>query len=154
MLFYNLSIIERIQVGSYKIIDHTADIAVKLSGDSMEDLFQTAVDALKQVLLNGNMVQPIEQRKIELEAVTPEELLVDFLSEINFILTVKSWVTGKVRKLNISYNNTTWKLYSEITGESLSENHHVEVEIKAVTFHNLKIEQKEGKYRTLLVFDI
>ncbi len=141
-------------MGKFGFIEHTADVAIEVEGSSLEDLFLAAYRGWFEITLNHCTVDKIHRRKLSLTSGSPEELLVDFLSEINFFLTGEYWVCGDVTELQINRNEGQWKLKAVLQGEPFRpETHEIQVEIKAVTFHQLKIEKYDNKFRTLIVFD-
>jgi len=140
--------------GSYKFIDHTADIACKVSGDTLEDLFIAAADAWRNSVVEEMSYCERETKQIEIESFSKEQLLVDFLNEINFLLFTRKWLTNLIIDISIENNNDNWKLNAELEGMPLSEHIKLKQEIKAITFHQMEIEKEGNKYSTLLVFDI
>ncbi len=142
-------------MGTYKQIDHTADVAVRLEGDNYEDLIRTAAAAWREVVLENSQGAPVEKKQLTFETSSLEELLVNCIDELNYLLTVKRWVFYTFEYLKVEKSEEIWKLNAEIAGELLDpQRHSIEIEIKAVTFHQLNIEKENGVYRTLLVFDI
>ena len=140
--------------GSYKFIDHTADIACKVSGDTLEELFTAAVEAWRNSVVEETKCCERESKKFKLKASSKEQLLVDFISEINYYLFTKNWLFNLVLELEIKEKNDSWNLSTEIEGMPVSQDVEIKQEIKAITFHQLNIEKKGNKYSTLLVFDI
>ncbi|WP_018962956.1 archease [Coprothermobacter platensis] len=69
----------------YTFLDHTADLGVAISGECMEELFQSCVDALRDWSFsevgNGTLVH-----NIELSAESEMELWFKFLNEIVFFM--------------------------------------------------------------------
>jgi SHS2 domain-containing protein len=82
--------------GKYNYIDHTADIAVRVTADSMEELFISAAEALMESSVESVNFRETEKKRINLNEYSPEELLVSFLSELNFFFTVRKWLLKKL----------------------------------------------------------
>jgi len=142
-------------MGTYKTIDHTADIAIEISGSSLEDLFHTAWQAWYETVLGGLKVHSKVRKNIKLRAATTEELLVSFLGEINYWLLVKKWIAAKIEQLEFSTGNGLLILETVVSGQSLnSDKHELQVEVKAVTFHQMEIKQLDNNFSTRLVFDV
>jgi protein archease len=142
-------------MGNYQTIDHTADIAIEISGNSLEDLFQTAYQAWYETVLgHARCLSQVKKRK-KLQAFSPEELLVNFVSELNFWLMVKKWIVARIEKLELSEENGQLTLKVIATGQSFDpEKHELQAEVKAVTFHQLEIKQRGNNLYTRLVFDV
>lgn len=151
-------------MGHYEFINHTADVGVRITGKSMEELFVTAAHAWRDVVLGESTVSGHQEpsryrrssgRKVEFTADSSEELLVEFLGELNFLLTTKYWLCRDVQQMEISKIDQQWNLQAHLQGESLQPEHYqVQLEIKAITYHNLSIEETDGEYQTVMVFDI
>ncbi|MCX7797746.1 MAG: archease [Melioribacter sp.] len=139
----------------YKFLEHTADIAILVEGKSIEDLFLSAFYAWKDITIESKKVTNENSKKFLFEAKSLEELLIEFLGELNYQLYTKKWIINIVKKVLIERTNSNYHLEIEALGESYnSKNHIIKEEIKAVTFHQMKIEEKDGNFSTMIVFDI
>ncbi|RQW06167.1 MAG: archease [Calditrichaeota bacterium] len=142
-------------MGKYRTINHTADLAVELQADTIEDLFKTAARAWRNAVLEKSKVRKQETKKIELHSPMLDELLVETVSELNYLFSVGQWLFSDFKKLDIYEENEEWYLTAMVTGEPFDEERHqVEAEIKAVTFHKMDIRRVNGKFKTTMVFDI
>ena len=139
-------------------IPHTADIQIRVFGKTVKELFANALYGMFQVIEprtdscevnDGRLVckeLPIK-REIEVSAPDKEALLVDFLSEALYLSDV----------YNEAYFDADFAKFSDdalrgtIKGISI---HGFNVEIKAVTYHGMKIEQVDGVWQTDIVFDV
>ncbi len=107
------------------------------------------------MVLEDAEIRSQETRQISLVSTDPEDLLVQWLSELNFFLTTQFWVFNEVEEIFINKEESDWCLNGRIGGESFdTERHYIYFDIKAVTFHQLNIEHFDGKYQTRVVFDI
>ena len=138
----------------YKFIEHTADIAVVVSGDSLEELFTAAAEGLTHSIA-GNL-QPDGQlaSTINLRAETVEELLVEYLNEINYLVEVKKQIYSGTQEIAISRKDNIFELSAIVNLIELDPDINLENEIKAITYHQMKIECKDNLYTTRIVFDI
>ena len=141
-------------LGSYKQIDHTADIAFEVSGESLEELFKASSKAWLTSVVDVTIFSQSENKKIELNSFSIEQLLVDFLSELNFNLFTKKWLCYSVDDLSIEKKEDVWSLIATLTGNNISPEIHLKHEIKAITFHQMNIKKSGKDFSTLLVFDI
>jgi SHS2 domain-containing protein len=142
-------------MGGFHFIEHTADVAVEIQSDSLKDLFTIAGTAWRQIVFGPSEIRPSSVRNFETEAESCEELLVEFLSELNYIWTIKRWIAGKVEEVIFREKPGIIRLNAQLSGEAYEPDRHiVEVEIKAVTFHQMDIKFEEGQYTTKVVFDI
>jgi SHS2 domain-containing protein len=75
------------------------------------------------------------------------------LNELNFLITTKKWLCLKVVSIKI-IEDDTWELSAELNGIKGADNFQYKQEIKSVTYHQMEIVNKDGKFSTLVVFDI
>ncbi|GAB4379690.1 MAG: archease [Calditrichia bacterium] len=142
-------------MANYQFIDHTADLAIKVYGKTVEEIFIHAALAWQKCIFEEAIPAPAEEMELHLLADSPEELLVEFLSEINYQTTIKQWCFSKIKQISVRPVDKKYELNALILGEKYDEKkHQIQMEIKAVTFHQLRIEKKDGLYQTLIVFDI
>ena len=140
--------------GSYKQIDHTADIAFEVSGESLEELFKASSKAWLTSVVDVTILNQGEIKKTELNSFSIEQLLVDFLSELNFNLFTKKWLCYSVDDLSLEKKEVVWSLFAGLTGNNIGPEIHLKHEIKAITFHQMNIKKLDNVFSTLLVFDI
>ena len=139
---------------SYKFIDHTADIAVELSGDSLEELFIAGSEAWLETSTEKIISEADDSLEIDRSSDSIEELLVTFLNELNYLLTTRKWICLKVESIKIVEENPSWSLSAELNGIKMGNDVILKQEIKSVTYHQMEIVKKDGKHSTLVVFDI
>lgn len=139
---------------NYKFIEHTADIAVELTASTIEELFLCAVDAWNKAMLDAEILYDDEKIKLDFEAESLEELLVNFLSEINYLFLTKKWFCTSVEDVKLIHTDK-YKLTARLAG-LIVDNSKIDFkeEIKAITYHQLEIKKINGKYTTRIVFDI
>ena len=140
---------------SYKFFDHTADIAVEVSGQTLEELFLSSAAAWKETVIEQKEFNGSDSKNISIISESLEILLVQFLSELNYFLLTKEWLMNSIEELKIKEQNDRYHLNAKIYGEEYdSEKHFLKVEIKAVTFHQMEIKRKKNEFSTSIVFDV
>ncbi|MCK5024040.1 MAG: archease [Thermoplasmata archaeon] len=132
----------------YKIIDHTADIAIRTTGKSMNEAFENAGYAMFDTMCDAASVKPLTTKRVECEANDLEQLLVDWLSELLFICDVDDMLFSK-----FEVQITGTKLQAKIYGEKMDRTrHHLKTDIKAITYHMLDVDKETNTVQVL--FDI
>jgi SHS2 domain-containing protein len=140
---------------SYRFIEHTADIAVEVYGESLNDLFTSSCYAWREAAMDISSFQKELSKKFIFNSASLEVLLIELLSELNFQLYTKGWVFVTIQNLMIEKTDSGYNLEIELFGQKQNEEiHKLKEEIKAVTFHQMKIENINNLYKTLIVFDI
>ena len=136
----------------HTFIEHTADIAFDVSSDSLEELFLESARAWRLSVIGDVAGKALSNLNLEISAGSLEELLVNFLNELNFYLTTKKWLCIIFNNLQI--DNTKFLLSVEVSGFQIDESIEIKEEIKSVTYHQMEIVKIDNKFSTRVVFDI
>jgi len=135
----------------YEILDHTADVRVRIEGRGFEDFLRSAALALMDLISDRTKVKPVEGVGFEIKAETGEELLIKMLGEILYVTRVRDMV---FHDLEIEMTGE-YKVKGRLLGEKFdSARHELGLDIKAATYHNLKIQRVNDRFIAEVVFDI
>jgi len=136
----------------FEIIEHTADVRVRVYGENIEELFKNAAYALFSLITNYE-VEENKEKKINLEADTLEDLLVNWLNELISIFFAYKFLP---KSYNVSIKEGAPNmLESSIRGGDFSPyEKKIDLEIKAATYHNLKIERDKDILKAEIIFDV
>ena len=133
------------QSQSFCEIPHRADIALEITGETLDKLFMHAAEGLSHIMgLEVSLEMTIEKEITFVESDT-ESLLVAFLSEL--IFEVENGIWFKIIEVNAGEK----ELKARLAGYAVV---HQKREIKAATYHDLSIQFKEKKWRTAIIFDV
>jgi SHS2 domain-containing protein len=137
--------------GRFKFIDHTGDLGVRVSGESLPRLFEQAAQALTFILTDPETIQIKETRKLLLEAKTDEELLITWLNELVFLFDTQGLLLKTYDVLSVHDH----RLEALAQGETYVEGRHpIKTTVKAATYHQLKIENHQGVWTVQVIFDL
>jgi len=135
----------------YELIEHTADVGIKIFGKDEKELFLNAAYAFFDLITDINVVEPRVSHSVALEGETLEELFFNWLDELLFLFDAKGFV-------GCEFEIEKWgpkRIQAKIKGETFNpDKHPLETAIKAVTYHNLKIHQKDNHWEAEVIFDI
>jgi SHS2 domain-containing protein len=141
-------------VQGFTFVDHTADVAARLQGATLDELFAAAAGALTAVLTVPENVEPVRSIAMTLQASGVELLLVDWVAELLYRFETEAFLVAAARP-RVSETEGRWRLEAEVSGEPRDPGRHpIKVLVKAVTYHGLQIERRDAGYETLLVFDV
>jgi len=140
----------------FEFRDHTADVQVRSWGSSLEEAFsQTAYSLMATITPDLKKIIPKVERKIKIKAEDKEALLFDFLSEFLYIFDVDELVFSQIYVSKIEKLNDNYKLQATLKGEKFDLNkHEIGIEVKAITYSFLNIEEKHESTIIDIVFDI
>ena len=141
---------------SYHITAHTADVIIRAEGAKLEDLFRSLHRGLYTVIF-GKIPRPKASGKpveIHLAAPTPEDLVVDFINELCFHTLTRRTYLKPPGELECGFNSL-WGVRAKYDGVNLAGlKFRPAIEVKSATYHKLKVDYKDGKFRTAVVLDI
>ena len=131
----------------YEILEHKADLRIRAFGKTKEELFLNMLKGMTDSQKPEKIREKIKQ-EIKIKSLDLPSLLVDFLSEILYLSQVNKEI----------YNNVKFKKFSETEIEGTLFGQRVErfgEDIKAVTYHNLDLHQRnDGTWEAIVLFDI
>ncbi|MDO8662231.1 MAG: archease [Candidatus Omnitrophota bacterium] len=136
---------------SYEIFEHTADIGVRVKGKDLQDLFKNAGLAIFQISSRKQFTRNKAHADIpiKLSANNLEELFVNWLNELLSLSSAKGLIFHNI-KINKLEDNA---LEALAIGSDIN-NYKVNTEIKAATFHELKITQNEADWQAEVILDV
>ncbi len=136
-------------------INHPADLGFKVYGKNVKDLFNNAAWGMLNILTDLDKITPRVTIKIELKAANLEELLIIWLNELLYYYNTQQIIFNKFKflKINESY------LCATVQGEKINPSkHQINIEIKAATYHQLKInyfpKYKTYPWQVQIIFDV
>ncbi|MBU1912913.1 MAG: archease [Candidatus Omnitrophica bacterium] len=139
----------------FELIEHTADVGIKVRGSTLTELFENAARGMFCVIAGeGYKAQGSKvEKKIEIykNRDNYEEILVSWLSELLYIFNREKIYFNDFRILSLNDSG----LKAEASGINIDlYQSNIYTEIKAVTFHNLKIEEDVDGFSCTIIFDV
>ena len=131
----------------FEEIPHTADIALRVWGRDLKELFVNAARGMAWLLTDPDAVEPAVAVPIELTAYDAETLLVSWLGELLYL----SERDGIVFTTFEMEEMTPTHLRGVARGGPVQE---IRQPIKAVTFSDLEIRSTPHGLETVIVFDV
>lgn len=141
----------RLLYSMYETFAHTADLGLRVRAVSREALFEEAARGLFSMLaLNLDVVQPVKEIKIELADDDVEYQLFDWLTELLYRFDTEHLL---FREFNVQFKDGNLK--GICRGEPLdADRHEMDHEVKAITYHGLKVEQSDNGWSAEVIVDI
>jgi SHS2 domain-containing protein len=137
----------------YKYLDHTADKAVEVWGESIHDVFVLAAEAMFGISEDLATISRDHEWTIEVEAESPEDLLHAWLSEL-------LWVSERDGAIPCEFeieelDERQWRLRAKARGgPAPAEMPSTAAPVKAVTYHDLSVWREDGAWKASVVFDV
>ena len=135
----------------YTLLDHTADLRIRVIGTDPADLFENAGLALFDLITRPGR---LETRKIIDVAVTgddPADLMVNYLRELLYLWTGNEKLVKMIDILQISDTAVSARV---ITDRYQPQRHAILHDIKAVTYHQIEVSRTADGWQATVVFDV
>ncbi|MFC1546489.1 archease [bacterium] len=137
----------------YEKIEHTSDIGLRIFGSTLDELFVHAVHGVYDLAQIKGKESCIEQQEhISIHGHDIEALLINLLNEIIFKLYTKK-VTYKNIYISIQGKDKDKVLNFKAETE-LFKSIDCETEIKAATYHNIKVKKQGNIFTAEVIFDV
>ena len=132
---------------SFEEIEHTADRAFRVNGGDIPDLLANAARAMHALGRAYSATGKPGTLDLEVEGIDPETLLVNWLNEILFLEQERHIVCEDFQICEFD----GYRLRAQIKTRECSDS---PGDIKAVTFHNLKIRSTPTGLEAEVVVDV
>jgi len=133
----------------FKFLEHTADIKFVAEGKTVEEVFKNSALALKESICDKIKVKEEKNKNVNVEGKDFESLLYNFLEEIIYFADAENFLISNVKEIKIK----NLKLKAIISGDKAS-NYNFTNEVKAVTYNEMFVKEKEEKWISQVVLDV
>jgi SHS2 domain-containing protein len=123
----------------HELIEHTADLGLRVWAPTLEDVFAEAAVGLVAVMGRGQ--GPVVEETVELTAPDLDALFVDWLSEVLFLFDAREVVPADVR---VRIDRESRSLSATIEGVRATSFVQDGPAVKAVTYHGLELSDHEA----------
>lgn len=135
----------------YETFEHTADLGLRIRAPDLDTLFAEAAMALFSVIVEDlTTVEPRQRLDIEVEGAEREFQFFDWLRELLYHFDVEHLLFSRfeVRVDDTGLKGAAW-------GEPLDRGRHALThEVKAITYHGLRVEPTEDGWLAEVIVDI
>jgi len=140
----------------YEFKEHTADVLIVAYGESLEQLFENAAEAVFEVMTDTRKIDPQISKVIKDEGFDLENLLYRWLEDLLVYYDAENIVFGKFKVKSITKINDEKYIIDAIAwGEEFNEvKHERRTIVKAITYAQMKIEKINSVWKATFVVDI
>jgi SHS2 domain-containing protein len=134
----------------YEFLEHTADLKFRAFGGTLEEALVNCARAFTDATAGESVILLREAKAVHIQAADLEHLVHDWLSELIFRFSTEHLLFSDFKiKIEGKYNLT-----AKIRGEKYDpKRHKLYKEIKAATYHEMKIEERNGLWIIEVVCD-
>jgi len=135
----------------YEFFEHTADLGLRIRSPDLDTLFAEAAMALFAAIVEDlSTVVPTRSIELELTGDDRELLLFDWLKELLYRFDAEHLLFSRF-DVKITPDGLTAKVWGEPLDRARHELGH---EVKAITYHGLKVEQTPDGWLAEVIVDI
>jgi SHS2 domain-containing protein len=142
----------------YELREHTADVAVEATGPTLGAVFAAAADGMAAAMCDEIPETGGERFDLEVRAEGREALLFDYLDELIYerdvrsVLPVGNEAEVREQETDGGSGETEWVLSGSARGVPLAD---VSArDLKAVTYSEMSLEERDDGWRAYVVFDV
>ncbi len=138
----------------FEYFEVTAEVGIRAWGKDLSEAFAEAARALFELMVNIHAVRPGRRLSVELSAESPEMLLADWLNRLILERDRTGCVFSEFR-VTVTPHKQGFALLAEIAGEELDRSRHdPRIDVKAVTYNNLRVLHQPDRVQVECVLDI
>jgi SHS2 domain-containing protein len=135
----------------FELLAHPADIGFRVYGASVQDLFANCARALVSIILDPSNIHSAQHVSLSADGSDYESLLVNWLNEVLYYIDGKCLALGA---FDVSQLTET-RIECIATGEPRDpQKHPPRLVVKAVTYHQLKVQYTENGWIAEVYVDV
>ncbi|MEF8786495.1 MAG: archease [Haloarculaceae archaeon] len=135
---------------SYELKDHTADVAVEATAESLDGVFAAVADGMAEAMCE-DVPTGGQRRSLSVTAESREALLFDYLDELIYERDVQG-VLPVDNETTVQNEGSEWHLDGSYRGVPLADV--TARDLKAVTYSEMDISETEKGWHAYVVFDV
>ncbi len=136
---------------SFEILEHPADIGLRVYGRTLAELFVHGGYGLTAIALEAQDSGSTERIPLTAHGADREDLLVNWLSEILYYMDAEGWVFRDFRIQKIGDKVIEGEGWGERRDPARYQH---AVVVKAVTYHQLSVRETGEGWEAVVYFDI
>jgi SHS2 domain-containing protein len=135
----------------YEILEHTADIRIRVRARDLKTLFTKTAKAMFDIIAEKHDVPGAKkvELKVSQAAQSLEELFINWLNELLSLSSARGLVFSDFKMKSFGKNS----LQAVVRGEK-TESYRINKEIKAATYHEFQITKDRNGWKTEVIFDV
>ena len=142
--------------GTFRFLEEIAlaDLAFEAEGETVEEVFRGATQALLESIANPATVPGGWECAIERTDADHSALLFDWLSEIVFWKDAAG-VVYREAPLTLTRERDIWLLRARLIGAIVDHRtQELHADVKGVTKHQYRVSQEDGRWKVRVVLDV
>ena len=126
----------------YRFFHHTADAKFQAFGQTLEETFAHAALAVASLMWDWEKIAKNIEISVAVEGKNLEQLLVNFLEEILYLLDTRNFLLGSADNVSLEKKNGDWSLCALFRGDVCAVEHEIYGDVKAITYNEIVINDR------------
>ena len=135
----------------FEILEHTADLGIRVTAPTLPELFAAAAEALVSVVLDPARIEERGEYRIEAAGEDREALLVNWLNEIVYLIDGARLAPARIVVDELVPTRVVGRAFGEARD---IERHPHRIMVKAATYHQLRLDQSAGQWNADIFMDV
>jgi len=135
----------------YEVLEHTADVGLRVYGNTLQELFANAGLGLMSLAFESQTVQPNRRLALSVQGADLEDRLVHWLSEILYFVDAEGWIFSRFSIGRCEGNAIEGDGWGERRDPATRSR---AVAVKAVTYHQVSVKETAEGWEAVVYFDI
>ena len=130
---------------SYRLLDHATDAIIEVDAKDRKEAFAVAAQAVIDLTIDSDAVTEKGQRRFSASGKDLHYLLFSWLEEVVFVLITEGFAIARLEFDMGEKIGGHYRIDAMAYGEQIDlRKHGFKVEIKAPTFHDMRITEGDG----------
>ena len=143
------------KAGRFEFLEHTADVYIAAYGRDLTEAFEDAAIAMFETMTDTGSVEPKIEESVEVEGHDKQALLYNWLEELLILFEVKNLLYSRFKIQKLEETAEGFRLKAKVYGEPFKKKKHKQkVGVKAVTYHQMEIQEDPEKVTVRFILDI
>jgi len=144
----------------FEQIEHLSDIGIKIYGNSLEQLFESAAEGMFSIMCDLKKINPAVKRNISIEehgSMSLEELLVLWLENLLYKFEIDNMLFSRFKIKKFLTEDSRSIIEADIFGEKVDfGKHEIVIAVKAPTYHMLEVrkDRNSSGWAGKVIFDV
>lgn len=137
-------------------LDHTADVGLDVVAQRPSELFSRAALGMTHLILEGPLPEATAQRRVRVRGIGADGLLRNWLRELLYLHEAEGFAMREVtfHRLEFASGGGEEEAALEATVRGGDDPAPPAREIKGVTWHGLRVEERDGGWYARVIFDV
>jgi SHS2 domain-containing protein len=138
----------------FRFLEHMTDAEIEAYGKDINEAFENAGKAVEDLMVDLASISPVEERMVELESKDLGSLLYQWIESLISLQDSEGMLFSKF-DCDVSRIPEKYTLRAKLFGEKFdAKKHEQKTAVKAPTFHDMKISEREGNVTMRFLVDL